>query len=332
MSLKDKGIILQEEKMTFREVSELWLTNEKVGSVTDQTITTIKSQLKTINAYIGDVKVKSLRRSHIEEFRAAMIESGTIKRYNDCLSRIRAIIVYAAHKNIIATDVTIGMKPVINSKRRKKRSLTPAERQIIEIADFNEFERCFINLLLYTGMRKSEALALNISDIDLKKKRINVSKTLVASKKVESCLQEYTKTVSGKRYIPIPSPLYHILEEYVSGRTGILFLSERGGYIGAHAAYARFQNILKKLQAVSESPLADDITAHTFRHTYASDLYKAGVDIKQAQYLLGHTDIKTTLDTYTHFGYTDVKIDKLEDYYNAVKMQSESKVITIKHA
>ncbi|WP_404820243.1 tyrosine-type recombinase/integrase [Lacrimispora sp. HJ-01] len=65
---------------------------------------------------------------------------------------------------------------------------------------------------------------------------------------------------------------------------------------------------------------------------YASDLYKAGVDIKQAQYLLGHDDIKTTLDTYTHFGYVDVKVDKLEAYYDAVKMQSNNKIIPLKHA
>ena len=92
------------------------------------------------------------------------------------------------------------------------------------------------------------------------------------------------------------------------------------------------EKILKKLQTVSNVPLADDITPHTFRHTYASDLYKAGVDIKQAQYLLGHDDIKTTLDTYTHFGFADVKVDKLEAYYNAVKMQSSEKVIPLKHA
>jgi site-specific recombinase XerD len=60
-------------------------------------------------------------------------------------------------------------------------------------------------------------------------------------------------------------------------------------------------------------------------------LYKAGVDIKQAQYLLGHDDIKTTLDTYTHFGYADVQVEKLEDYYNAVKMQSEGNIVAFKH-
>ncbi|WP_460641027.1 tyrosine-type recombinase/integrase [Lacrimispora brassicae] len=68
--------------------------------------------------------------------------------------------------------------------------------------------------------------------------------------------------------------------------------------------------------------LAEEITPHTFRHTHACDLHKSGTDIKQAQYLLGHDDIKTTLDTYTHFGYMVVKVDKLESYYNTAKMQS----------
>jgi site-specific recombinase XerD len=62
-----------------------------------------------------------------------------------------------------------------------------------------------------------------------------------------------------------------------------------------------------------------NICLFIFRQSYASGLYKAGADIKQAQYLLGHGDIKTALDTYTHLGYADGKVDKLESYYNAVK-------------
>ena len=61
MSLMDKGIILQEQNTTFKELSELWLTNEKIGSVRDQTIGTIKGQLSTINSYIGDIRIKDLR-------------------------------------------------------------------------------------------------------------------------------------------------------------------------------------------------------------------------------------------------------------------------------
>ena len=153
---------------------------------------------------------------------------------------------------------------------------------------------------------------------------------MVASKKIDSCLQEYTKTAAGLRQIPIPAPLAKIIFGYIKGRSGILFPSKNGGYIST--LDYKWEKILKKVQAVSSTPLSDDITPHIFRHTYASDLYKAGVDVKQAQYLLGHDDIKTTLDTYTHFGFLDVEPDKLEDYYNTVKMQSNDKIIPLKHA
>ncbi len=83
--------------------------------------------------------------------------------------------------------------------------------------------------------------------------------------------------------------------------------------------------------ANSGKPVAEDITPHMFRHTYASNLYKAGIDIKQAQYLLGHTDITTTLDICTHFGFPDVKFDKMEDYNEAVKKQSNDKIVPLKH-
>lgn len=331
MSLKDKGIILQEETISFRELSDLWITNEKVGRIKEQSINVIKSQLRSINGYIGDIKVKDLRQSHVEGFRLAHIKMGKSARYNQCLITIRAIMRYAVRKDIVARDITEGLLKA-KHEAKTKRSLTNVERNLIDKAAFNKFERCFINLLLYTGLRKSEALALDISDIDLTHKKINVCKTLITSKKVNSCLQDYTKTKAGKRQVPIPSPLLPILEEYVSERDGILFTSRAGNYIGNGSMCNHWSNILKKLQAVSDTPLAEDITPHTFRHTYASDLYKSGIDIKQAQYLLGHDDIKTTLDTYTHFGYADVKVDKLESYYNAVKMQSNENIIPLKHA
>lgn len=331
MSLKDKGIILQEENMTFRELSELWLNNEKIGRVKEQSIKVIRSQLQSINNSIGDIKAKDLRQSHVERFRQSYIKLGKPSRYNQCLVTIRAIVRYAVRKDIMSRDITQGLLK-IKYDPKIKRALTTTERNLIMKADFNDFERCFINLLLYTGLRKSEALALNVSDIDIAHKKININKTLVTSKKVGNCLQDYTKTKAGKRQVPIPAPLLPILEKYIQGESGILFTSRNGNYIGNGSMCNHWGNILKKLQEVSATPLADDITPHTFRHTYASDLYKAGVDIKQAQYLLGHDDIKTTLDTYTHFGYMDVKVDKLDSYYNAVKMQSEDKIIPFKQA
>ena len=63
----------------------------------------------------------------------------------------------------------------------------------------------------------------------------------------------------------------------------------------------------------------EDLTPHLFRHNYASELYKSGImkdDIKTAQYLLGHQDIKTTLDVYTHLDRGQIDRSRLDDYYN----------------
>lgn len=333
MALKEKGIILQETNMTFQDLAELWLTNEKVGTIKEQTLTNLKSQLKNIYVYIGSVKVKDLKQSHIEELRKLQIEAEKIDQYNKALSTIRAVIKYAIQKDILVKDITLGMKRIKYTGLSEKRALADDERKLIESAELNDFEKCFLNLLLYTGLRKSEALALNIEDIDFDKRKINITKTLVSSKSVECCLQEYLKTKAGKRIVPIPTPLYMPLKTYCAGKsTGLLFPSEYGGYIGSSAFFKRWKQILKKLQATSKKPIAEDITAHMFRHTYSSDLYKAGIDIKQAQYLLGHDDIKTTLDVYTHFGYADVKVDTLDKYYETVNKQSDKKIIPMKHA
>ena len=67
--------------------------------------------------------------------------------------------------------------------------------------------------------------------------------------------------------------------------------------------------------------ISQDITPHTFRHTYATMLYYAGVDIKTAQYLLGHSSIKVTMDIYTHIDKSQVKntVSKLELFLNENK-------------
>lgn len=329
MDLKESGKLLENDKITFQELANLWLINTKKGELKTQSYNNLCSQIKGLNAYIGNLNVKDIKKGHIEQIRADLIEKNMIDKYNKALGNARAIFKYGLSSNLALHDPTFGMKRI--SHKAEKRALTSQERLLIEKTNLNDFERCFTSLLLYTGMRRSEALALNISDIDFKKRCITVNKTLVLSKASTSqeIVQHNTKTDSGTRIIPMPEPLIPILKSYCKDRIGILFLSEYGNYIGTSTFRKRWMQLLKKLAETNGGQIADDITPHMFRHTYASDLYKAGIDIKTAQYLLGHKDIKTTLDTYTHFGYVDVEIDNLEKYYDAVKMQSEKKVIPI---
>ena len=122
--------------------------------------------------------------------------------------------------------------------------------------------------------------------------------------------------------IPISAQLMPVLKAYTNSKLGILFEAQQGGYYSSSGFFKYWKAICKKIATETGEPVAEDFTPHLFRHTYASDLYRAGVDVKSAQYLLGHSDIKTTLDTYTHFEGEDVSISKLEEYYS----KSQSKI------
>ena len=69
--------------------------------------------------------------------------------------------------------------------------------------------------------------------------------------------------------------------------------------------------------------IASDITPHLFRHTYATSLHAAGVSLKNAQYLLGHSDASTTLNIYTHLEEKSQKndVEKIENFFKALSVK-----------
>lgn len=322
MDLKEKGIIISDNRMTFAELAELWITNTKVGAVRDQTITNIRSQIRCLNKHIGHLKVKDITVATLEAYRAVQIEAGKIDQYNKSITIMRSIFNYGIEKDVIVRNAAASLKRISYSGLKTKRRMTDLERTYIDCSTLTDQERCLLYMLLYTGMRKSELLALSRSDIDFRKGVITVSKTLVSSKKKEDVLQELPKTDAGLRMIPISAQLMPVLKAYTNSKLGILFEAQQGGYYSSSGFFKYWKAICKKIATETGEPVAEDFTPHLFRHTYASDLYRAGVDVKSAQYLIGHSDIKTTLDTYTHFEGEDVSISKLEEYYS----KSQSKI------
>lgn len=332
MSLKDKGIILARKDVTYREIHRLWIDNVKKGTLKPQTLKRYYERERFINSYLGDMKPINIQKSHIEKIRSDLIGEKMYTKFNYILGDVRSVLQYAMEDGIVLRDVSASIKR-LKYEPPKRRSLTLEERQLLEGAAFTPVEKCFVYTLLYTGVRRNECLALTTDDINLKKRTIRICKTVVPSNLEEDVVQEMTKTNAGHRIIPVSAPLLPVLREYCHDKNGPIFLTPTGHYYRAKTFQKFWREIINKMVAANnDRPVAEDITPHIFRHTYASDLYKAGIDIKQAQYLLGHTDITTTLDTYTHFGFLDVKLDKMEDYYNAVKKQSNGKIVPLKHA
>lgn len=176
-------------------------------------------------------------------------------------------------------------------------------------------------ILFKTGLRISEFVGLTIADIDLKTRTIDINHQLQRSAQMEYVIAE-TKTKAGTRTLPMSDEVYECFkriienrrkpqaEPMIKGKTGFLFLDKNGNPTVAMHWEKYFQHAVQKYNKIYKVQLPP-ITPHVCRHTYCSNMAKSGMNPKTLQYLMGHSDIGVTLNTYTHVGYEDAKQDVL---------------------
>ena len=222
-------------------------------------------------------------------------------------------------------DRLVNWNPACNirldseQKRDKRRALTKYELECIRKTELTKEENCYVSLLLYTGCRRGEILGLTKADINLQKRQININKAVKypASGVIEISAP---KTSAGYRTIPIYEPLFPVLRDYLQSlRTEYLFtrkdaqtgkccvLTQSGAQRFWKKIYnkvsdtARMEILSGNLPDVIdlENPLRG-LGPHYFRHNLTTILYYSGVDIKDTSKLLGHANVSTTLDLYTH--------------------------------
>jgi integrase len=164
-------------------------------------------------------------------------------------------------------------------------------------------------LLLFTGMRRGELVALTWRDIDLKNRTVSVTKAAAFNGNQPEIKEP--KTPAGVRTIPFPDQLVPILAEakrsanslYVCPDAHGGIMSDRG-WLTSWNSYQHYLNIEaggKDRSRTNPKIVAiEPFTAHQLRHTYATMLYDAGVDVKTAQEFLGHADLTVTMNIYTH--------------------------------
>ena len=206
-------------------------------------------------------------------------------------------------------------------KAHEKRPLTNLEKQALFSADFSDEDRLYVMILYYTGLRRGEVLALSRDCIDLKNRRLTVRQSL-AYQSNTPYLKE-PKTAKSMRTVPIPEPLYMLLKGYKYDE----YLFTRNGQLLTQSAYVKmWKRILRKMNDALKDPdkpmneqkdKITGLTAHTFRHNYATVLFNSSVSVKEAQHLLGHSTINVTMDIYTHLEEAKQEtIDKINDYFS----------------
>ena len=184
-------------------------------------------------------------------------------------------------------------------------------------------------ILFNTGMRISEFTGLTISDVDMENRTINIDHQL--QKTGTLVYINTTKTNAGKRVIPMQDDVYECFERIlarrpklkvepmIDGYSGFLWFDKDGKPMVALHWEKYFQHAVDKYNSIYRVQLPR-ITPHVCRHTYCSNMAKSGMNPKVLQYLMGHSDISVTLNTYTHLKFDDAK-DEME---KMAKKQAEA--------
>ena len=213
---------------------------------------------------------------------------------------------------------------IVNDSVTRESITRKQQREYLKfVQEDNHFSRYYdgIFILFHTGLRISEFCGLTQADIDFKEKRICVNHQLQRTSKMKYVI-EVPKTESGVRYIPMTDDVAECFqriiknriapsaEPTVDGYTGFLFLDKNDMPMVALHWEKYMQHIRKKYNSIYKLQMPK-VTPHVCRHTFCSNMAKSGMNPKTLQYIMGHSDISVTLNTYTHVNFEDAK-DELE--------------------
>ena len=194
-----------------------------------------------------------------------------------------------------------------------------------------------VYILFHTGMRISEFCGLTLKDIDLEKRTVNIDHQLQRTADMRYII-ETTKTDAGTRVLPITEDVAQMfqaiiedrnapkVEKTIDGYSGFLFYDDNGMPLVAMQWQHRFNHMVGRYNDIYRVQMPN-ITPHVCRHTYCSNMAKSGMNPKTLQYLMGHSDIGVTMNTYTHLGLEDAKDEMIRmEELNAAKKELEKTI------
>ncbi len=192
------------------------------------------------------------------------------------------------------------------------------ERRFLKFVEGDQHFRKYydgIYILLNTGLRISEMVGLTKADIDFQNMKINVDHQLQRYNGIGYRVVE-PKTESGVRQVPMTSEVAECFrriirarvkpkaEPVIDGYAGFLFLDKDGRPMVAMHWEKYFQHICEKYNKIYRVQMPK-VTPHVCRHTFCSRMAAARMNPKTLQYIMGHSDISVTLNTYTHLGFEE---------------------------
>lgn len=238
----NKGIVIDDEGLTVAEWAAQWLDLYK-SDVEYNTYEMYRSAVDNhINKALGSLRLSALKTSHVQ----GLINSLSDKPRTAEVVKLTMsqMIKQAIVSEYIYKDIMAGVK-LPKKQKPQKRALTDIEKKIVTQAELDIKSRAFVDVLYYTGIRRGEALALTVRDVDLKAGELHISKTLIF-KGSKSEIKDSPKSDAGNRTIPMPQALRDTLRKYMPMLDSIyLFPKQKIAEPMTHSSFVKFWKNIK---------------------------------------------------------------------------------------
>lgn len=310
--------------ITVLELAERYVETRQ--SVRESTRAGYKTVLNILrNDPFGKIRIDKVKLSDAKLWILKLNKDG--RRYSS-IHNIRGVLRPAF--NMALEDDLIRKNPfefplgsVVADDSRKREALTPEQEEAFLnfVKEDQHFGKYYdgIYILLNTGLRISEFCGLTPEDVDYEKECIHVRGQLVRPSNMITAY-EPTKTASGVRDVPMSEEVMEcfrrivenrkkpFMEPEVDGKTGFYWLDKDERPLLALHWEHYFKRIVDKYNNHYTEKLPR-ITPHVCRHTFCSKMARRGMNAKNLQYIMGHSEIGITLDTYTHLSFSDAASD-----------------------
>jgi len=321
----DDGIVSNNSKLTVLQLVEKYTEQKKGVRLGTKSIYRYVVQILSNDSF-GSKSIDNVKLSDAKEWFVKLQANG--KSYGT-IHGIRGVIKPAFQMAV--DDELLRKNPfdfsmatiVVNDSVSREAITEEQEKAFLEFVNGDgHFKKHYdaIYILFNTGLRISEFAGLTISDIDFENHKIKVDHQLLRRKDEHrmKVIIERTKTDSGVRYIPMTNEVSQCFkriienrkkfadEPVIDGLQGFLFLSKNGIPLDATRWHGYFYNICRKYNSTHEKPMPK-VTPHICRHTFCSKMAKNGMNPKTLQYIMGHSNIGITLNTYAHVQYKDAE-------------------------
>lgn len=303
--LKLQGLQSKEPKVpTFKEIAENW-EREHREEITARTWVNYAPHYEDILRRHGSKTVDQITALDIINHLTTAKTKGYSKTVtNSIRSLYRMIFDYAVANDLAKYNPVSSVKLPKGLKQGKRTAPTDEQIKLICSHIGSPFG-LFPFFLLCTGMRKSEALALSWSDVDLQNKEIHVTKSLDYTVGAKPMFKA-PKTEAGNRIVPIIDSLYpYLLEARNNATSEYVFPappSNRGGKGGGLMTLRGYEGMWDRYCTTAglvDSDGKPSIGAHNIRHGTATLMFELDVDVYTTQRILGHSRVEVTQGIYT---------------------------------